>query len=532
MDRGSSSMDQLSVEGALVGAARSLTSLLDVAGVASAVLDAVQDVFGATSSWVLLHEPKDRQLRAVAFRGPGAEAFRDAVIPVTRGLMGMALTARRVVFVPDAQGDDRWFDSDRVHRTGMRSAFALPLVVRDEAIGVVGLSAPQFTAERPPQDLDVARLEALAGQAAIAIKNAQLYQASERDRERLTALLSERRHLRRRVSYLENEVRTSSQQSDIVGSSREWAEAVRLVDLVAPGDTSVLLLGETGTGKELLARRVHELSPRARGPFVAVNCAALPENLVESELFGHEKGAFTSAIARKLGKFELADGGTLFLDEVGDLPGNAQAKLLRVLQESVVERVGGTAPVKVDVRVVAATNQDLEALIANKTYRSDLYFRLSVFPIRLPPLRTRRSDVSELARYFLHASATRLRRPARSLSAEAVQKLMEYPWPGNVRELQNVMERAAILATTSVVPLDAIWLPAVGALPTTLGTSDMLTLVEAERHAILAALDATNWRISGVGGAADRLDMKPTTLHAKMKKLGVRRPTRAKAASK
>ncbi len=520
------------MEGALVGAARTLTSLLDVAGVASAVLDAVQNVFGATSSWVLLHEPRDRQLRAVAFRGPGAEAFRDTVIPVTRGLMGMALTARRVVFVPDAQGDDRWFDSDRVHRTGMRSAFALPLVVRDEAIGVVGLSAPQFTADCPPRNLDVARLEALASQAAIAIKNALLYEASERDRARLTSLLAERRHLRRRVSHLEDEVRTSS-QGDIVGSSREWAEAVRLVDLVAAGDTSVLLLGETGTGKELLARRVHDLSPRAGGPFVAVNCAALPENLVESELFGHEKGAFTSAIVRKPGRFELADGGTLFLDEVGDLPGNAQAKLLRVLQESVVERVGGTAPVKVDVRVVAATNQDLEALIASKTYRSDLYFRLSVFPIRLPPLRSRRSDVSELASYFLQASARRLRRPARSLSADAVQRLMEYPWPGNVRELQNVMERAAILATTSVVPLDAIWLPVVGALPAAAaGTSDTLTLVEAERHAILAALDATDWRISGGGGAAERLDMKPTTLHAKMKKLGIRRPARAKGAAK
>ena len=318
----------------------------------------------------------------------------------------------------------------------------------------------------------------------------------------------------------------------MVGSSAALRAVRELIARVGPTDARVLITGDNGTGKELVARAIHEMSPRRERAFVEVNCAAIPTELIESELFGHLKGSFTGAVSDRPGKFELADGGTLFLDEVGDLPGNAQAKLLRVLQESVVERVGGTAPVKVDVRVVAATNQDLEALIANKTYRSDLYFRLSVFPIRLPPLRTRRSDVSELASYFLRASATRLRRPARSLSADAVQKLMEYPWPGNVRELQNVMERAAILATTSVVPLDAIWLPAVGALPTTLGTSDMLTLVEAERHAILAALDATNWRISGVGGAADRLDMKPTTLHAKMKKLGIRRPTRAKAASK
>ncbi len=220
-------------------------------------------------------------------------------------------------------------------------------------------------------------------------------------------MLDERRGLRRRVTHLQEEVRAASTRGEIVGESAAWTGVVRLADLVAAGDTSVLLLGATGTGKELLSRRIHDQSPRAAGPFVAINCAALPEALVESELFGHEKGAFTNAIARKLGKFELADGGTLFLDEVGDLPAAAQAKLLRVLQDAKVERVGATAPVHVNVRVIAATNQNLEAAVAAKTYRADLYFRLSVFPITLPTLPERRSDIPLLARHFLPGSGAR-----------------------------------------------------------------------------------------------------------------------------
>jgi len=515
-----------SVEEALIAAARALTSRLDVSRAAQAVLDAVHDVFGATSSWVLLHEPREHRLRTVAFQGPGADAFRDAVMPSDVGIMGLAFSSRQVVFVPNAQDDDRWFDVARVHQTDMRSAFAVPLVVHDRAVGVVGLDAPQFTSDHPPGARDVARFEALAAQAAIAIANAQLYEGSERDRRRLTALLDERRGLRRRVTHLEEEVRAASPPGTIVGDHAAWRDVVRLTGLVAAGDTTVLLLGETGTGKDLLARRIHDQSPRAAGPFVAVNCAALPEALVESELFGHEKGAFTNAIARKLGKFELADGGTLFLDEIGDLPAAAQAKLLRVLQDSKVERVGATAPVVVNVRVIAATNQNLEAAISAKTYRADLYFRLSVFPITLPTLPERRSDIPLLARHFLRVFGRTLHRPARDLTDEAMHKLLEYRWPGNVRELQNVMERAVILSTEELVPVEAIWIPEAAPTPDRPQADAMSTLVEAERYAILAALEATAWRISGAGGAADRLDMKPTTLHAKMKKLGIRRPAK------
>jgi formate hydrogenlyase transcriptional activator len=278
----------------------------------------------------------------------------------------------------------------------------------------------------------------------------------------------------------------------------------------------------------VLARRIHDRSPRGGGPFVPVNCAALPEALVESALFGHEKGAFTGATARTAGKFEVADGGTLFLDEIGDLPADAQAKLLRVLQDSKVERVGGTQPVAVDVRVIAATNQDLEVAVAAGTFRSDLYFRLSVFPVAVPALRERAADVPLFARHFVERYARKLRRPAREVSDEALQRLLDYDWPGNVRELQNVIERAVILTAGRRVTTEAIWLPRLPR-PTTTAPVAVTTLAEADRRAIRAALDAAGGRVSGPDGAADRLGTKPTTLHAKMKKLGITRPRRLSA---
>jgi formate hydrogenlyase transcriptional activator len=521
-----------SIERALIDAARVLTSNLDVLGVAEALLDAVHDVFGATSSWVLLHEPVGQQLKTVAFRGEGADAFRGVAMPADAGIMGLAFKSRRVVFVPRADEDDRWFDVARVHRAGMQSAIAVPLLSGAETLGVAGLDTPHFKADRPPDETDISRLEAFAAQAAVALKNAQLYEASERDRRRLASLLDERRGLRRRVAHLQEEVRAARPPLEMSGEGPEWTRTVALAEVVAAGGTTVLLLGETGTGKEVLARRIHAQSDRAARAFVPVNCAALPDELVESELFGHEKGAFTGAIARKLGKFEIADGGTLFLDEIGDLPPDAQAKLLRVLQDSRVERVGGTSPIAVNVRLIAATNRDLEQAIAAGTFRSDLFFRISVFPIELPPLRDRASDIPILAQHFLTGFAKKLGRPAARLSRAAQLRLRTYQWPGNVRELQNVMERAVILSTAAEVPADAIWLPRRG--PTVLSSphkSEVTTLADADRRAIAAALDASGWKVSGVGGAAERLGTKPTTLHAKMKKLGIKRPSRTQVGS-
>ncbi|MCU0257361.1 MAG: sigma 54-interacting transcriptional regulator [Vicinamibacterales bacterium] len=445
-------------------------------------------------------------------------------MPSSAGVLGLAFSSRQVVFVPDARTEPRWFEAARVQASGLRSVFAVPLLYKGEAIGVVGLDSPRFSADHPPGRLDIQRLEALASQAAIAVTNARLYSDSERDRGRLRALLRERSRLRQHVGHLRDEVRAAGAFGDILGVSPAFTAVLEQALLVAPGDTTTLLLGETGTGKELLARFIHERSNRRKGPLVAVNCAALPEALVESELFGHERGAFTGALARKIGKFELAHRGSLFLDEIGDLPAEAQAKLLRVLQDGLVQRVGSASAVPVDVRVIAATNQDLEAAIAVGRFRSDLFYRLSVFPVRIPPLRDRLDDIGLLAQHFVRRSATRLHRPVEGLTDEAVAQLRAYQWPGNVRELQNVIERAVILASHPLIGAEDLGLPSARAVPRAEPGPGALTLADAERHAILEALEATSWRISGRGGAAERLALKPTTLHAKMKKLGIRRP--------
>ena len=526
-DNGSATVEQDVTAAALVRAARALTHHLDLAGVCDAILDAAEHIFGATSTWLFLADDNGKRLRAVAFRGPGADTFRDIALPSDVGILGLAYTSREMVFVPDVKAEFRWFDPVRVHASGLRSVFTVPLVFQRQAVGVVGLDSARFSAERPPDRTDIERLEALASQAAIAVTNARLYEESEHDRRRLRALLRERDRLRQHVGHLADEVRAAGAFGDILGESPAFTAVLEQARLVAPGDTTALLLGETGTGKELLARFIHEQSARAKGPLVAVNCAALPEALVESELFGHEKGAFTGAVARKIGKFELAHRGSLFLDEIGDLPPEAQAKLLRVLQDGMVQRVGSTAAVAVDVRVIAATNQDLESAIATGAFRADLYYRLSVFPLRIPPLRERLEDIGPLAHYFARRSAARLRRSVGGLTDAAVERLCGYDWPGNVRELQNVIERAVILCRRDLIDADAIGLAPRRPLPSGKAAHETpATFADAERQAILHALEATDWRISGAGGAAVRLGLKPTTLHAKMKKLGIQRPRR------
>jgi transcriptional regulator with GAF, ATPase, and Fis domain len=329
----------------------------------------------------------------------------------------------------------------------------------------------------------------------------------------------------------------ADQTGRIVGQSAALKEVVHAVEQVAKTDLTVVVLGETGTGKELVARALHERSLRATRPFVPVNCAALPETLVESELFGHERGAFTGAVARKPGRFEQAHQGTILLDEVGDLPADAQAKLLRVLEDGVVQRVGGTACTHVDARVIAATNRDLAACVAAGRLRADLYYRLSVFPIVLPPLRERREDIPHLTWHFVTQCGNRLGRRITRIEARVWDRLQSHDWPGNVRELQNVIERAIILTPDNVLRGDAIRLdPVAQALPfmappeQTAGASrtgrasdESLTLFDAERRAIVDALRRSRGRVSGPAGAAALLGLRPTTLRAKMKKLGISR---------
>jgi formate hydrogenlyase transcriptional activator len=536
--------DQLnSEEAALVRAALSLTARLDVQQTCEAILDTVEQMFGARSAWILLHDPAANQLVTTAFRGPGADSYADRHIPCDTGLVGLAFTHQKAIFVPDVVTEDRWADPERMYHSVRRSVFTVPMVHESEALGVVGLDSPRFTADAPPAPVDLTRLNAVAAQAAIGIKNARLFEAVEQDRVRLRRLLHERRRLRSGVHHLPGEVRAASAFTGVIGRSCALRAALSQVEIVAPADSTVLLLGETGTGKELIARVIHERSRRSASAFVALNCAALPESLVESELFGHEKGAFTDAVSRKPGRFELAEGGTLLLDEIGDLPPQAQAKLLRVLQEREVLRVGGTRPVPVNVRLVAATNQDLEKRIAEGLFRIDLFYRLSVFPIRLPPLRERPEDVPPLAEHFVQRFAERLHKPVSGIARDAIERLMSYDWPGNVRELQNIIERAVILARSSLITADLVALDSVRrpstpraspAEPASTHADNPLVVVrlsEAERRAILRALECTGWRISGRGGAADVLGLKPTTLHAKMKKLGIQRPTRAAPAS-
>jgi formate hydrogenlyase transcriptional activator len=318
--------------------------------------------------------------------------------------------------------------------------------------------------------------------------------------------------------YLQEEIQGSHNFEELIGSSPSLTQVLRHVEHVAPTESTVLITGETGTGKELIARATHKLSPRRHLPLVKVNCAAIPSGLVESELFGHEKGAFTGALAKRIGRFELADKGTIFLDEIGELPLDLQSKLLRVLQEGEFERVGGNQTVKVSVRVIAATSRDLAALAKSGQYRPDLFYRLNVFPIHLPPLREREGDLLLLARYFLHKYATVQGKVIERISDRTCAALQQYHWPGNIRELQHVIERAVIL--TEGEELAAIdWLEPAGHKAE---DGKLSTLSELEREHIVRALEQANWRVSGAKGAAAILGLKPTTLEARIKKLGIR----------
>jgi formate hydrogenlyase transcriptional activator len=360
-------------------------------------------------------------------------------------------------------------------------------------------------------------LHQVANQVAVAVENALAFQELE--------LLKDKLALEK--AYLEEEVRTEHEFGDIVGESPPLRAALKKVETVAPTDSTVLVCGATGTGKELIARAVHDLSPRKARTFVKLNCAAIPTGLLESELFGHEKGAFTGAIAQKLGRFELANQGTLFLDEVGDIPLELQSKLLRVLQEQEFERLGGTRTIQVNVRLVAATNCDLAKMVAEGQFRSDLYYRLNVFPIAMPTLQERPEDIPRLVRHFTQRFARRMGRRVESIAAATMDALVRYPWPGNVRELQNIIERAVILSPgpTLQVPLSDLQAVPAPIQPEAAPMAMPVTLVDAEREHIVKALIAAGWVVGGPSGAAARLGMKRSTLQKRIQKLGIARPS-------
>ena len=424
-----------------------------------------------------------------------------------------------------ARGEGLTFDIDTlgVHNPtlygmfeplGLRSFSSVPLVTARGQLGVLTVASRRRDAFEPS---DAAMLREVSGQIAVAIENSLAFEEIRRLRDQL---LSEKR-------YLETELREQHDFRNIVGQSETLRRVLQQVDTVAPTDSTVLLIGETGTGKELVARAIHERSPRRAQSFVRVNCAAIPLSLVESEMFGHERGAFTGAIAARPGRFEVANRGTLFLDEVGDLPPEVQPKLLRAIQEREIERLGSTSPVRIDVRLIAATNRDLAAMVSDGDFRGDLYYRLTVFPIRLPPLRERRDDIPALVRHFVAKHASRLKRSITGIPAETMEALCAWNWPGNIRELENVIERATILATDGVLRVPAGLAPVAGAAvpaATPIGDSGPRDrLEEIERNAILDALRAADGVVGGPTGAAARLGLQRTTLQSRMKRLGIRR---------
>jgi formate hydrogenlyase transcriptional activator len=449
---------------------------------------------------------------------------QETVVPRDASPAGQAIATAQPVIARGAEIDRYPNDIIRILRNdGVQTICCVPLITHGRTFGSLNL-ASRRTDGFPSQDVEL--LQQVSAQIAIAVENALAFKEIDALKDKLAE----------EKLYLEEEIRSEFNFEEIVGESASLKRALSQVELAAPAGTTVLILGETGTGKELIARAIHNRSPRRERTFVKVNCAAIPAGLLESELFGHERGAFTGAISQKIGRFELADRGTLFLDEVADIPLELQPKLLRVLQEQEFERLGSNRTQRVDVRVVAATNGDLAKLVAERAFRSDLYYRLNVFPIQIPALRERREDVPLLVRYFVQKFSRRLNKAVEYVPAEAMDALANYAWPGNIRELENLLERAVLLSpgkelrvpiselkTHSNALADAasssISLTSSGSF-----TSSISTLEEAERQHILRALRQTEWRIAGPKGAAALLDMKRTTLQARMRKLGIRRP--------
>jgi formate hydrogenlyase transcriptional activator len=397
----------------------------------------------------------------------------------------------------------------------IQSLAHVPMAGRGGIVGVLSLGSWR---EHAFSQQDLAFLGQIARQVAVAVENAWAFGEVSELKDKLA----------QEKLYLEDEIRSELKFEEIVGKSDALRRLLEQVETVAPTDSTVLIYGETGTGKELIARAVHNLSGRQSSAFVKLNCAAIPTGLLESELFGHERGAFTGAISQRVGRFELAHRGTMFLDEIGEVPLELQPKLLRVLQEREFERLGSTRTLKTDARLIAATNRNLEDLVQEQKFRSDLYYRLNVFPVRVPALRERPEDIPLLVRHFVQQFSRRIGKSIETIPSEAMTTLVKYPWPGNIRELQNVIERAVILTTGPVlrVPSDDLRPPAAAPLPMPAAAAtnhNMRALLDdAERKQIMTALEQSDWTVAGPNGAAARLGMKRSTLQSRMQKLGIR----------
>src|SRR6184192_2015850 len=500
-----------------------ITSNLDLREVLRAISANFREVMRCDGAGVWLPGEEAGTFKLYAFDAPVSKGFAKEEVIITLPDDDPARrafeTMKPMVATVDEIGWPGGGEGYRIAAAeGVKSACFIPLVNRGRALGdlmIVRLTEGTFTAE------DVDFLSQAAGQIAIAIENALAYREISELKDKLA----------QEKLYLEEEIRSEMNFAEIVGKSSALRKVLKRVETVAPTGSTVLIYGETGAGKELIARAIHDLSPRKSKAFVKLNCAAIPTGLLESELFGHERGAFTGAIAQRIGRFEVANGGTIFLDEIGEIPLELQTKLLRVLQEREFERLGSSRTLRTDARLIAATNRELEAMVAEQKFRSDLFFRLNVFPIQVPPLRERHGDIPLLVRHFAQQFSKRMNKTIDTISSATMEALSRYHWPGNIRELQNVIERAVITSTGPVLKVDVADLKiSKPSSPAEKGSAQGSTngglrdtLEETERQQILKALKQSNWVVAGPKGAAAKLGMKRSTLQLRMSKLGISR---------
>ena len=487
---------------ALLSVSRHLTSSIDLSSLLKLIVTSVTELLGCEASSLFLIDHTGEQLVLKVATGPVSGEIKELRLNVGDGIVGWVAKHRKGLIVNDAQHDPRFARSvDKVTGFETRSILAVPLVDHDQVVGVLETLNTAKAKQFEQSDLEL--LTTFGAYAAVALRNAELVAAIRDESQRLKGSLDER-------------YRT------LIVESPGMKHVVEMTRKAARSDSTVLLLGESGVGKEILARSIHNWSPRAGKPFVAVNCVALSDQLLESELFGHEKGAFTGAHQQKKGLLEVAQGGTIFLDEIGDMKLSLQAKLLRVLQDREFDRVGGTQPIKVDIRVIAATNQDLKAAIGEGRFRKDLFFRLNVVSVVIPPLRERREDIPALANFFVGRYAKEMKRPQMKLRPQAVDALRQYDWPGNVRELANVIERAVVLANDDVIGVDDLILE-----PAETNGHDNETLMFLPFHESVDHFKRLRLQdaIAKAGGnktkAAQALQLQPTYLSRLCKQMGI-----------
>jgi len=490
--------------------------------VLGSLCDAVDEQGHNLTSILLLMDADGRRLWPAAGRRAPKEllaAINPLPIGPSAASCGTAAFLKQRVIVSDVANDPLWVAYREVAlANNLLSCWSQPLISKDQE--VLGTLAMCYPAPRTPSDADLELMERAAHVAQIAIERDRSQAALQKAFEQIKALKDK---LFEENLALREEVDQISMFEEIIGTSLALQEVLSRVAKVAPSDSTVLITGETGTGKELVARAIHKRSQRAGRAFVSVNCAAIPPSLIASELFGHERGAFTGALQRRIGRFELAEGGTLFLDEVGELPAETQVALLRVLQEREFERVGSNLLISANVRVIAATNRDLGAAVASRAFRSDLFYRLNVFPIDVPPLRQRSEDIPLLVSYFIDRYSEKVPKDITSIEKRSLELLSNYSWPGNIRELQNVIERSVILSDSGVFAVDESWFASQPASSDGPGNSLNKRILDQEREMIESALAEANGRVSGTAGAAAKLGIPPSTLESKIKTLGIKK---------